>query len=202
MRRFALRRTFRRLAVAALLLGTHSTVRAQQPSGSTLSPDFQSYMVNKDLGPERWTISLNLFSTDPTSIISITGNIFRADDGPASFVTCLDARGLERRACAIRTSSFRLSCSGAGRVPSTAEACAREAWTLIADDVRVPASFFLPSGGNGTAQARHRRRSTRCWRSRASLEQRSRAGSAVELARRQRARADRRARRDARRSIA
>ena len=154
MRGSALLRACGGLAAAALVLvlSTQSRANAQQPAGSTLSPDRQSYMVNKDIGPERWTINLNLFSKDPSSIISITGNIFRADGGPASFVTCLE-RADSNGDLRDPTSTFRLSCSGAGACASTAEMCARTAWTQIADDVRVPASFFLPPGGNGVASA-------------------------------------------------
>jgi len=140
------------VTLALVLAAAPRAARAQQPSGSTLSPDRQSYMVNKDIGAERWTINLNLFSQDPASIISITGNIFRADGGPASFVTCLerfDSSGDLRNP----SSTFRLACSGASACGTTAEACARTGWTLIAGDVRVPASFFLPPGGNSAADA-------------------------------------------------
>jgi len=145
-------RRFGVLATAALVLTACARIAAAQPSGSTLSPDLQSYMVNKDIGSERWTINLNLFSTDPSSIISITGNIFRTGGGPASFVTCLerfDSNGDLRNPSSI----FRLACSGASACGSTAETCARTGWTLIADDVRVPASFFLPPGGNAAGDA-------------------------------------------------
>jgi len=121
-----------------------------QPSGSTLAPDLQSYMVNKDLGAERWTITLNLYSTDPNSVINVTGNILRSDGGPASFVTCL-VRADSNGTLANPNSTFRLSCSGADACQTTADECARTGWTLIDDDVQVPASFFLPPGGNGSA---------------------------------------------------
>ncbi|MEW6269350.1 MAG: hypothetical protein AB1689_08660, partial [Thermodesulfobacteriota bacterium] len=119
-----------------------------QPSGSTLSPDLRSYMVNKDLGAERWTINLNLYSDSLRAVINVTGNIFRSDGGPASFVTCL-VRADSNGTLANPSSTFRLSCSGADACQSTAETCARESWTLIDDDIAVPASFFLPPGGNG-----------------------------------------------------
>jgi len=148
----ALPRILTSIAVAAVALLAPSLVAAQQtPSGSTLSPDRQSYMVNKDLGSERWTIVLNLYSTDPTSIISITGNIFRADGGPASFVTCL-VRADSQGSLLDVNSVFRLSCSGADACTTTADQCARDDWTPISDDVLVPASFLLPPGGNGTEQ--------------------------------------------------
>ena len=75
------------LAVVAVLAARDA--HAQAPSGSTLSPDARSFLVNKDLGNERWTINVNLFGSSPADIINVTGNIFRADGGPASFVTCL-----------------------------------------------------------------------------------------------------------------
>jgi hypothetical protein len=146
-------RSLASIACATLfLLAPLGATAQQQSSGSTLSPDLQSYMVNKDLGIERWTIALNLYSTDPASIISITGNIFRSDGGPASFVTCLE-RADSEGSLLDPTSVFRLSCSGADACLTTAERCAREGWTPISEDVLVPSNFFLPPGGNGTAQA-------------------------------------------------
>ena len=136
--------------VAAALAAT--TAAAQVPSGSTLSPDRQSFLVNKDLGAERWTINLNLFSSNPNDIINVTGNIFRSDGGPASFVTCL-VRADSTGTLSNPSSSFRLSCSGSNACTTTAEMCARDGWTLISDDVSVPASFFLPPGGIGTLTA-------------------------------------------------
>jgi len=134
------------LAIVALL-GTLDA-RAQSPAGSTLSPDGRSFLVNKDLGNERWTINVNLYGNDPGNVINVTGNIFRADGGPASFVTCL-VRSDSDGTLTDPDSLFRLSCSGSDACTTTAEACARDAWTPIADDVSVPASFFLPPGGIG-----------------------------------------------------
>ena len=136
------------LALAAVI--TASGANAQ--TGATLAPDLQSFLVNKDLGNERWTINVNLFSTNPNDIINVTGNIFRADGGPASFVTCL-VRSDSTGTLNDPSSTFRLSCSGADACTTTADACARNAWTLISDDVSVPASFFLPPGGAGALRA-------------------------------------------------
>jgi len=134
------------LAVIATLVA--GAAGAQVPSGSTLSPDGRSFLVNKDLGNERWTINVNLYGNAPGDIINVTGNIFRADGGPASFVTCL-VRSDSTGSLADPDSTFRLSCSGSDACTFTAESCARDAWTPIADDVPVPASFFLPPGGLG-----------------------------------------------------
>ncbi|MFN8602011.1 MAG: hypothetical protein U0842_16200 [Candidatus Binatia bacterium] len=146
----ALLRTLSFVAVCALAAAPSAL--GQSSSGATLSPDRQSFMVNKDIGAERWTITLNLFTPDTRNVIGVTGNIFRADGGPASFVSCLervDSSGDLR----IANSVFRLSCSGAAACGSTAAACARSSWTLIEDDVRVPASFFLPADGLGSPTA-------------------------------------------------
>jgi hypothetical protein len=57
-------------------------------SGTTLTPDRRTFLVNKDLGAERWTISAGLATNDVESVISVTGNVFRADGGSPSFVLC------------------------------------------------------------------------------------------------------------------
>jgi hypothetical protein len=138
------------LALATLVVaGIAPHAAGQTPAGSTLSPDRQSFLVNKDLAGERWTINLNLYSTDPGDVINATGNIFRPDGGPAAFVSCLlreDSTG----ALADPGSTFRFSCSGSDACGTTAESCAQGSWTLISDDVPVPASFFLPPEGLGT----------------------------------------------------
>ncbi len=141
-------RAVRVVALGLLTLLIAAEARAQVPSGSTLSPDAQSFLVNKDLGNERWTINVNLFSPDFADITNVTGNIFRSDGGPASFVTCL-VREDSTGSLADPNSIFRLSCSGSDACTATAEACARDSWSLISDDVLVPASFFLPPGGAG-----------------------------------------------------
>ncbi|MBM4242501.1 MAG: hypothetical protein FJ148_01635 [Deltaproteobacteria bacterium] len=140
---------FIRIATLAIvaLLGAQAA-RAQAPAGSTLSPDGRSFLINKDLGNERWTINVDLYGNDPDDIINVTGNIFRADGGPASFVTCL-VRSDSDGTLTDPDSFFRLSCSGSDACTTNAEACARDAWTPIADDVSVPARFFLPPDGIG-----------------------------------------------------
>src|SRR5690606_36894432 len=46
-------------------------------------------------------------------------------------------------------SELRLRCRGTGPCESSAQRCSRNDWRDIpgADDVRLPASFFLPPGG-------------------------------------------------------
>jgi hypothetical protein len=50
-------RGFAAIVLTIALVVPASRGRAQAPSGSTLSPDLRSYMVDKDLGDERWSIT-------------------------------------------------------------------------------------------------------------------------------------------------
>lgn len=118
-------------------------------SGSTLTPDRHSYVVNKDVAGERWTINLNLASLNPQRAINVTGNVYRSGQSP-SFVWCQE-RDDSTGTLSNPSSVFRLRCSGASACGETATGCARSQWTLIADPVEIPASFFLPPGGEGVA---------------------------------------------------
>jgi hypothetical protein len=125
---------------------------ARAASGSTLTPDHLTYVVNKDVGGERWTINLNLASLDPQRAINVTGNVYRTGQSP-SFVWC-QVRDDSNGTLQDPGSTFRLRCSGASACGNTATGCARDQWQTIADLVEIPASFFLPPGGNGIAAAR------------------------------------------------
>lgn len=131
-----------------LLLLTAAPVHAQ--SGSTLTPDRLSYMVNKDLAGERWTINLNLSSAAPQQFLNATGNVFKPDGSPPVFVLC-QLREDSTGDLADPSSEFRFACQGADACATTATSCAQTGWSVIAADISLPASFFLPPGGNGTA---------------------------------------------------
>jgi hypothetical protein len=141
---------------AALVVGCVFSVLllpsfARSQSGSTLTPDRLTYVVNKDVGAERWTINLNLASLDPQRAINVTGNVYRSGQSP-SFVWCQE-RDDSTGTLANPGSTFRLRCSGASACGTTATGCARSQWSTIADLVEISASFFLPPGGNGIAAA-------------------------------------------------
>ncbi|HEY8516303.1 MAG TPA: hypothetical protein VIS07_12375 [Candidatus Binatia bacterium] len=132
--------------LAALIVSLATAAHAQ--TGATLTPNERNFMVNKDVGPERWTINVNLSSTSADSIVNVTGNIFRADGGPPSFVLC-QVRPDSTGSLNDPGSEFRLTCQGADACQTSASECARDSWSLINGDVRIPASFFLPPGGLG-----------------------------------------------------
>lgn len=117
-------------------------------SGTTLTPDRRTFLVNKDLGAERWTISAGLATDDVESVISVTGNVFRSDGGPPSFVLC-QIRNDSTGSLSDPASVFRLTCQGTRACQTSARECARDEWDPIADAVEIPASFFLPPTGLG-----------------------------------------------------
>jgi len=134
-----------------VLVSILAPIAARAQSGATLTPDRHSYVVNKDVGSERWTINLNLASLSPPRAINVTGNVYRDGQSP-SFVWCQE-RDDSNGSLANPSSSFRLRCSGASACGETATGCARSQWSVIADLVEIPASFFLPPGGAGTSDA-------------------------------------------------
>jgi hypothetical protein len=122
---------------------------ASAQSGATLTPDGLAFLVNKDIGEERWTIALNLSSRDASAFNNVTGNVFKRDGSPPSFILCqirLDSTG----SLSDPGSTFRLQCSGTSACPTTAKECAREAWVPIGGDIQIGADFFLPPGGLGS----------------------------------------------------
>src|SRR5262245_1237489 len=50
-------------------------------SGVQISPDGKRVLISKDVGDERWAITLNDDNT-------VTGNVFPQDGGPPQFVWC------------------------------------------------------------------------------------------------------------------
>jgi hypothetical protein len=80
--------------VAAIIVGAPTTGRAQN-RGVQFTPDGKRTLVNKDIGTDRWAITLNENG-------SATGNVFRGDGGPPAFIFC-----------APRSTPDTFDCSGA-----------------------------------------------------------------------------------------
>jgi hypothetical protein len=66
--------------VAMVVLATAGGAGADN-RGVQITPDGKRVLVNKDVGTERWAITLNENG-------SATGNVFRSDGGPPAFVFC------------------------------------------------------------------------------------------------------------------
>jgi hypothetical protein len=139
--------SFQRCSLAWLL--AFVVVQLPRPAlsgdGATLTPDLGTYLVSKDLGAERWSVSVNLASLDPSTVLNVSGTVFRTDGGPVKFVVC-QVREDSTGSLEVADSEFRLRCKGRDACPEGSSDCAQR-WVLISEDVAVPTSFFLPSPG-------------------------------------------------------
>lgn len=115
------------LALLSLLV-TVSVARAQADVQWTRERD--ATLVSKDVGAERWAITYRLADG------RATGNVYRTDGGPASFLDC--------RQTGRDGSNVTFDCYGAN---ACAEApCPSSQYSLIASGVTLPLSFFFPPG--------------------------------------------------------
>ena len=117
---------------ATVALGVRPAL-AQGAAGTRTTPDGKQVLISKDVGSERWAISMNL--DDGT----VTGNVFRPGAEP-SFVWC-ERKGDDGSLDPVN-GEIRYSCRGAS--PCDASPCETSAWTTLGD-VSLPGSFFLPA---------------------------------------------------------
>jgi hypothetical protein len=124
------------LWVAALLLALPPGARAQ----NTVTPDGEQMLIQRNVGSERWAISYSFGGS------TITGNVFKADGGAPSFVSCAftDIDYAEDPF----DSRYFLDCWGADTC--SALPCGSNQWTLIATGIELPASFVLAPGTKAT----------------------------------------------------
>lgn len=99
-------------------------------SGIQITRDGKRTLISKDVGDERWAITLN--GEDG----SITGNVFHRDGGAPQFVWC-------GRTGATDT-TVELACKGSDACAS--DECGPEVWTTLGP-VTLPRSFLEPSTG-------------------------------------------------------
>ena len=69
------------LVMVALIVAGAPTLGLAQNRGVQFTPDGKRILVNKDVGSERWAITLNENG-------SATGNVFRSDGGAPAFIFC------------------------------------------------------------------------------------------------------------------
>jgi hypothetical protein len=96
-------------------------------------------LISKDVGAERWAITYRLADG------RATGNVYRTDGGPTSFLDC------QRTSVDESTATF--DCYGANACP--AAPCDGSAYVLIASGISLPLEFFFPPGdgpGSRTVQ--------------------------------------------------
>jgi hypothetical protein len=99
---------------------------AAAQAGVQITRDAKRTLISKDVGAERWAITLNEDN-------SVTGNVFQSGGGEPSFVYCTEVSRADGQ--------VTLDCSGADRC--AAAPCPAGDWTFIAQ-VTLPESFFRP----------------------------------------------------------
>jgi hypothetical protein len=102
-------------------------------SGVQWTPDSARLLVNKDVGVERWAITLNL------SDFTATGNVFFTDDRAPSFIWC-EKIGEEFRSD-VGELDLQYRCFGSDRAVG---GFTSPDWSPISDQVFLPLSFFIP----------------------------------------------------------
>ena len=121
-----------RTIIAALTFTLPATALAA-PTGVQWTPDSARLLVNKDVGSERWAITLNL------SDFTATGNVFFTDGSAPAFIWC-DKTG-ESFDSGVGELDLQYACYGAD---AGFGGFASSDWTLINDAVVLPLSFFIP----------------------------------------------------------
>ena len=116
----------------AVALGGAPTAHAAV-SGVQWTPDSARILVNKDVGVERWAITLNL------SDFSATGNVFFSDGQAPAFIWCQKTGQNFESDIGELTLQYR--CFGSDRAIG---GFASSDWSLISDQVFLPLSFFIP----------------------------------------------------------
>ncbi len=125
--------TFSRAFAATVAAVSAATAVHAAPTGVQWTPDALQILVNKDVGSERWAITWNLAD------VSATGNVFFLDDRSPAFIWC-EKTGHDFMS-SIGELDLQYSCSGSDRAIGGFHFAD---WTLINDNVVLPASFFIP----------------------------------------------------------
>jgi len=102
-------------------------------AGLQITPDGKRTLVSKDVGSERWAITLNADDG------SVTGNVFKSDGSEPSFVWCQWIYDDGNPDPEQRRLTF--ACSGADACPGPS--CPAGQWVALAT-VQLPYAFFLP----------------------------------------------------------
>ncbi len=123
-----------RLTMVLLVIGVAAVAAAE--SGLQITPDERRTLVSKDVGAERWVITLN--ADDGTA----TGNVFFPGGGDPKFVACDQTASSE--------DALTFACAGADRCPLAP--CAPDEW-VPTGEVTIPRSFFQPRPSSTLATA-------------------------------------------------
>jgi len=122
-----------RLIVALAMVAPGATVAHAAPGGVQWTPDSARILVNKDVGAERWAITLNLAD------VSATGNVFFVDGRSPAFIWC--EKITQEFEPSIGELTLQYRCFGSDAAEG---GFGLDDWDLISDEVFLPASFFIP----------------------------------------------------------
>jgi hypothetical protein len=111
-----------------------SSIANAASGGVQWSRDKQTIVAQKDVGNERWAITLNPLD------LSISGNVFFTDGSPPQFISC-DADEVVHD---LPDLTIMYTCFGSGSAQSIFDS---NDWNFIGDDISLPVSFFLPFPG-------------------------------------------------------
>jgi len=112
----------------------HPAITRGASGGAQWSRDKEVIVAQKDVGNERWAITLNLLD------LSATGNVFFTDGRPPQFVSC-DAQSVIHN---LPNLTIMYRCFGSGSAQTVFDS---NDWQLIGDNIPLPASFFGPTPG-------------------------------------------------------
>jgi len=118
----------RRLLVLLAVLVAPTLAHAQ--AGVQWTRERDATLISKDVNAERWAITYRL------SDGRVTGNVFRTDGGPASFLDCPRT--------GIDDVNAIFDCYGADACSQAP--CPESQYSLIATGISLPIAFFFPPG--------------------------------------------------------
>ncbi len=126
----------RPLATLALLVTLASPAIARDSAIQITHQGPSTILVQKDVGDERWAISLSLEDSWP---LEVTGNVFRPN-GSSVFLQCrpVDVLGNPND---IRSASIVYNCFSASTC--SAAPCGASQWQFLTE-VTIPGTFFIP----------------------------------------------------------
>jgi hypothetical protein len=128
MRRAAARLRSGSIALAAIAL--LAAAPALAGDGVQFDGTCDRTYVNKQVGDnEQWAITWEIFG-------DASGNVFKLDGSPPSFIECQIKEETEGNQI--------FDCYGSSAC--TTLPCGDTQWTLIAADIAIPTTFFLPPG--------------------------------------------------------
>jgi len=115
------------LAAAVVLL---LAATANAGDGAQFDTFCEKTYVNKKVGDnEQWAITWQIYGT-------ASGNVFKLDGSPPSFIEC--------EAIDEDDENQIFNCYGSSAC--TGPLCGDTQWTLIASEIAIPTTFFLPPG--------------------------------------------------------